>query len=772
VTGDDLLARERRARALLQWVATAAAQAESEGAALQAAVEEICRHVGWPLGHVLLRGPGDVLASAGIWHADDRFAAFRAASLRRTFARGVGLPGRVLASGVPLWIMDVTRDENFPRATEAESLGLRAAFAFPVLSRRAVIAVLEFFSPDAVEPDLPLLEVMATVGTQLARVIERTRAEAALKQSELRFRTVTETAHDAIITADASGQIASWNRAAEDLFGHREEDVLGRSLSLIIPARLRERHREGMERVRGGGAAHVIGRTVELDGLRRDGSEFPLELSLATWQMAGERHFTGILRDISDRRAQAARLAASERAAVEASRAKSQFLAHMSHELRTPLNAILGFVQLMDRDGALTAEQRENLAIISRAGEHLLGLINDVLSISKIESGEANLNLGDFSPRALLDGVRGLFRERAENRGLGLAFEVAPALPALVRSDEGKLRQILINLVGNAVKFTKAGGVTVRVDWRDGRAAFAIEDTGPGIAADALERVFMPFVQAEGGPGAGAAEGVGLGLAISRAFVELLGGTLAVASEVGRGTTFSFEAILPEVAGDGRAERDRRRVVGLAPGQGEVRVLVVDNDPDGRRLLVRLLASVGFVVEEAADGREGVERWERFRPRLVWMDMRMPVLDGYQATREIRARETERTVIVALTASAFEHDRPHIFAAGCDEIIAKPFREAEIFDAIARRLGVRYLYDAPPAAPEKAAISPARLRALAPGERSSLERSLSAGDDLEARAAVEQIAARDPELAEALMAMVRGFRLEELLGLLESAGRP
>ena len=768
--GDDLLARERRARALLQWVATAAAEADSEVAALQAAVVEVCRHMQWPLGHVLVRGPCDVLVSAGIWYTDERFAAFRDASVSRTFAPGVGLPGRVLASGVPLWIMDVTLDDNFPRAAEAQSLGLRAAFAFPILSRRKVIAVLEFFSPDAVEPDLPLLEVMATVGTQLARVIERTRAEAALKQSELRFRTVTETAHDAIITADAEGHIASWNRAAETLFGHREADVLGQPLTLIIPARLRERHLEGLQRVRAGGAPHVIGRTVELDGLRKDGTEFPLELSLATWEIGGERRFTGILRDISDRRAQAARLAASERSAVEASRAKSQFLAHMSHELRTPLNAILGFVQLMERDGTLTGEQRENLAIITRAGEHLLGLINDVLSISKIESGEATLNAVDFSPRVLLDGVKQLFRARAERRGLRLAFEVAPELPALVRGDEGKLRQVLINLVGNAVKFTQTGGVTVGVNWREGRAAFAIEDTGPGISPDALERVFQPFVQAEAGPDA--AEGAGLGLAISRAFVELLGGKLGARSEPGRGSTFFFEAVLPEVAGDGRAERERRRVLGLAPGTGEVRVLVVDNDPDNRRLLVRLLATVGFVVDEAADGREAIERWERFRPRLVWMDMRMPVLDGYRATREIRARETERTVILALTASAFEHDRPRILAAGCDEIIAKPFREAEIFDAMARWLAVGYVYDVPAPSQETPPVSTARLRSLATSERADLERALGAGDDLEARAAVERVAARDPDLAQALMAMLRGFRLEELLGLLEGSDSP
>ncbi len=772
--GDDLeglLARERRARALLQWVALAAADASSVGGVLQAAVDEVCQRMAWPLGHALLRGPDGLLASAGIWHADmpERFAAFRRVTEATRFAPGVGLPGRVLATGQPVWIPDVTRDANFPRATVAE-LGVRAALAFPVLLHREVLAVLEFFSTDAVEPDLPLLEVMATLGTQLARVIERTRAEAALRQSELRFRTVAETAHDAIITADSAGHIVSWNRAAEAAFGHTEAEVLGKPLTLIIPPRLRERHNRGLERVRDGGAHHVIGRTVELDGLRKDGSEFPLELSLAVWEIGGERLFTGILRDITERREQAERLAASERAAVEASRAKSLFLANMSHELRTPLNAILGFVQLMERDGSLTADQRDNLAVITRSGEHLLDLINDVLSISKIEAGESTLNPVDFSIRALLDGVRDMFRARARRRGLALVLDVRGDLPERVRGDEGKLRQVLINLVGNAVKFTEVGGVALRASWTDGRAAFEIEDTGPGIAPDAIERVFQPFVQDDAGTRA--SEGAGLGLAISRHFVGLLGGALRVTSELGRGSRFAFTAALPPATGAGAPARDPRRVLGLAPGQGEIRVLVVDNEPDNRRLLTRLLTSVGFTVDEAVDGREALERWERSRPRLVWMDMRMPVVDGYAATRAIREREAAaggHTVVIALTASAFEHDRPRILAAGCDEVVAKPFREAVIFDAMARWLDVRFVHDAAPAPPAAPALSPARLAALPPDEIRGLERSLGAGDDLRAREAVARIAVRDPALGDELMRMVRGYQLDELLGLLERA---
>jgi len=780
---EEQLLAEQRARRLLQWVAVSAAEATSVEEALRAAVAEVCRSTGWPLGHVLLRGADGALSSARIWHCDrdqaERFATFRRASEEMAFPADVGLPGRVLASGRPLWIADVSRESNFPRARLVRDLPVRGALAFPVLLRGQVLAVLEFFTPRPAEPDAPLLEAMDAVGTQLARVIERTTAEAALRQSELRFRSVAETAHDAIVSADAEGRIVSWNRAAEVMFGHPEAEMIGLPLTVIIPERLRARHSAGLARVRAGGEPRVIGHTVELEGLRRDGTEFPIELSLAQWQYGGDRFFTGILRDVTERHESLARLRAaaetlerSERQAVEASRAKSVFLAHMSHELRTPLNAILGFVQLMQRDRTLGPEQRESLAVIMRSGEHLLGLVNDVLSISAIEAGEASLHPVGFDPRRLLRELAEMFRPRAEARGLELSFDVSPELPRRVRGDEGKLRQVLINLLGNAVKFTERGRVALRVAHREGRAAFQVEDTGPGIAPADLERVFQPFAQA--GSAARAREGTGLGLAISRDFVRLMGGTLAVTSQVGSGSRFSFEAALPETDGESEPAVAPRRVVALAPGQAEQRVLVVDNAADGRHLLARLLGSVGFVLEEAADGQEALERWARFRPHLVWMDMRMPVLDGYEATRRIRAAEAaspdrSRTVVVALTASAFEHDRPHIFAAGCDDIVAKPFRESLIFETLERHLGVAFVTEAPATEgqPAETARWPARL-AAAPGELVALlHGALASGDDLLAQEAVERIAARDPDLARELRRMVKGFRFDELLAVLE-----
>lgn len=668
---------------------------------LQAFLREVCSATGWPIGHVLRSAPDGALESSKIWHLDDpaRYEAFRRVSEVARFPRGVGLPGRVLESGKAHWIMDVARDDNFPRGGAAAEGGIHAAFSFPVKVGGEVALVLEFASPETVPPDLPLLEVMETIGAQLGWLLERSRAEAAVADSERRFRNLTETAKDAIVTADADGAILSWNGSAERMFARPREQALGQPLSIIVPPRFREAHEAGLRRVRDGGEPRVIGRTVELAGLRADGSEFPVELSLASWRIADKTFFSGIIRDITDRKIAEEKLERSERAAVEASKAKSLFLANMSHELRTPLNAILGFVQILERDQGLSRSQREHLAIISRSGEHLLGLINDVLSVAKIEAGEAELHPVDFDLARMLTSIREMFHLRAQARGLSLVFDHSGELPPRVQGDEGKLRQVLINLLGNAVKFTQRGGVALRARYGAGRAEFEVEDTGPGIAPDELERLFQPFVQTTSGRNA--AEGAGLGLSISSDFVRMMGGELHVKSQVGSGTMFAFGVALPESSSPVVTERESR-VVGLEPGQPAQRILVVDNADDNRMLLSHLLGAVGFEVREAVNGREAIEIWRAWRPTFVWMDMRMPEIDGYEATRAIRGLETDRggaetrTVIVALTASAFEHDRGSILAAGCDEVVPKPFREETVFDTMARLLGVRYVRDDQP----------------------------------------------------------------------------
>jgi predicted ATPase/signal transduction histidine kinase/DNA-binding LytR/AlgR family response regulator len=475
-------------------------------------------------------------------------------------------------------------------------------------------------------------------------------------------------------------------------------------------------------------------------------------------------------------------LAAAEeqgRRAEEASRAKSTFLANMSHELRTPLNAVLGFAQLMARRRGRDPEDLEQLAIIGRAGEHLLGLINDILSLAKIEAGQMSLSPAPFDLVPVLKGLADMLRVRAEGKGVDLVFEPAPGLPSRVVGDESRLRQVLLNLIGNAVKFTEQGSVTLRASWESGRGRFDVRDTGPGIAPEDVARLFQPFVQTAAGERS--REGTGLGLAISRNFARLMGGDISVVSEVSRGSTFTVIVDLPVAAED--AVRPPagapRRVIGIRPGQPPCRILAVDDVLENRLLLKKLLQSVGLVVQEAANGEQAVEAWRSFRPHLVFMDLRMPVMDGRTATLLIREEEAQsgapRVKIVALSASALPHERDSFAEWGCDDFLAKPFREEAVFARVAELAGVQFLYDEEPAAGPgdgmADALTAARLAALPSEVRLPLAGALAVGDDEQAKRAAEEVRAHDGPLAEALRQALEQCRLDELLGLLEQAER-
>ncbi|MCT7962715.1 PAS domain S-box protein [Laspinema sp. D1] len=397
-------------------------------------------------------------------------------------------------------------------------------------------------------------------------------------------------------------------------------------------------------------------------------------------------------------------------AADTANRAKSEFLANMSHELRTPLNAILGFSQVMTRDASLNSQQGEQLRIINRAGEHLLDLINDILEMSKIEAGRTGFHEVSFDLLDLLENLETMLRLKAKSKGLQLDFEIDSQVPQFISTDEGKLRQVLLNILGNAIKFTKTGGVFLRVRAlpdegtppgetvlgdRLKKLYFEIEDTGPGIAAHEMHRLFEPFSQTESGIKSG--QGTGLGLPISQKFVELMGGQIQVRSTPNKGTVFSFEL----TPGQGEPvpcpqRRTKPRAIALAPNQPEYRILAVDDAFESRLLLITLFSGLGFSVRGAATGREALEIWENWDPHLIWMDMRMPDMDGFQATRLIKATpKGQNTVVIALTASAFEEDRQLVLAAGCNDFIHKPFREEVLLSKVVEHIGVRYIYDEP-----------------------------------------------------------------------------
>ncbi|MGF1537778.1 MAG: PAS domain S-box protein [Elainellaceae cyanobacterium] len=406
-------------------------------------------------------------------------------------------------------------------------------------------------------------------------------------------------------------------------------------------------------------------------------------------------------------------------AAEAASKAKSEFLANMSHELRTPLNAILGFSRLMARDANLTPTQTGNLNIINRSGEHLLELINRVLDMSKIESGRATLYPTDFHLPQLLTDIVNLFTLRAREKGLAIAVDLAPNLPTQIHADAGKLRQVLVNLLSNALKSTEAGAVTLRAapagvqssgSNTDLTLCFEVEDSGCGIKPDAMPQIFQAFVQSE--VGFNTRSGTGLGLTITQKFVELMGGQITVASggviytpglhpepiasahSPAEGSCFRFtvKAALGQDAL--QMAQPPHRVVGLAADEVPRRILVVEDIWESRHLLLQTLSPIGFEVRGAENGQVALEIWREWRPELIWMDMRMPVMDGYQATRYIKAQpEGQNTVIIALTASSLDSERASILAGGCDDYVRKPFQTEVLLEKIAEHLGVRYRYE-------------------------------------------------------------------------------
>jgi PAS domain S-box-containing protein len=380
-----------------------------------------------------------------------------------------------------------------------------------------------------------------------------------------------------------------------------------------------------------------------------------------------------------------------------ANHAKSVFLANMSHELRSPLNAILGFSQLMQRSQDLSVNDRKNINIINNSGEHLLNLINQVLDLSKIEAQRITINNLDFDLYHLLDDINNMLKMKIHEKNLEFIFICCDNVPQYIHADEIKLRQILINLINNALKFTKEGGIYIRInnEINDNNChiKFEVKDSGVGIAKEELGNLFKAFVQTASGKRV--SEGTGLGLTISRKFIQLMGGDISVESEVNKGTSFKFniKVTLAE-SNDIIKQKQLDRVIGLVAGQANYRILIVDDKEINRQLLVDLLKPLGFQTKEAVNGKQSVEMWEQWQPHLIWMDIRMPVMDGYEATKIIKATENgQNTAIIALTASTFDEEREFVTSAGCDDFMRKPYHEEEIFTMMQKHLGINYICD-------------------------------------------------------------------------------
>jgi PAS domain S-box-containing protein len=520
-------------------------------------------------------------------------------------------------------------------------------------------------------------------------------------------RAILEGASYAIISTTPDGTIVTFNRAAERMLGYPAGEVLNRlflhhfHLPEELAARALELSREigapvspGFE-VLVSKANRGIPDEREWTYVGKDGVRFPVLLSATALRDENQRvtGYLGIASEIAGRKRAAEELRRAKDAAETASQAKSEFLAMMSHEIRTPMNAIIGMTELLN-DTPLNSEQREFVQTVSASGDALLEIIDEILDFSKIEAGQMRLRLEPLSISNLLQGMLGLLASRARAKGLTLDAHVAPEVPAFVRSDNGRLRQVLVNLVGNGIKFTERGGVRVRVTCVNrsevrARLRFEVRDTGAGIEEADQAQLFQPFTQLDRGSSRKHG-GTGLGLAISRRIVELLGGSIGVQSAPGAGSVFWFE-IETEVAGEDQAallapapapadDKPKTPASPPSPGSAALTILVAEDHEPNRRLTALMLQKLGYQAEYAANGREAVEAWERSRHQVILMDCQMPEMDGFEATREIRRREGlkfpdgggSRVRVIALTANALAGDHERCLAAGMDAYVSKP----------------------------------------------------------------------------------------------------
>ncbi|MCP4699762.1 MAG: PAS domain S-box protein [Gammaproteobacteria bacterium] len=597
------------------------------------------------------------------------------------------------------------------------------------------------------------------------------------------------------------------NKGARENLGYSMTELLRLTPLDLQPEFTPESFEEMIAPLRTGERQRIQFTTVHR---RKDRSLYDVEVYLQLSRMETSPVFVAIILDVTKRSQAEAALKKrghelrAKKAAEKANRAKSEFLANMSHEIRTPLNSILGFGQILKRDASLNPSQQEAVYNIHQSGEHLLTLINDILDLSKIEAGKMDLHSGEFHFSAFLKGVVEIMQIRARQKNIYCNLEAEKVLPTAVKGDETRLRQVLINLLGNAVKFTLRGGVVLKVSCektgtvpgpvlpprqpapangkksarlpplpakehcKGWKVRFHVEDTGPGIAQQHLDNIFLPFRQIDGLRDAGS-EGTGLGLPISKRLVEMMGGALNVNSDLGQGSIFWFDLVLPEI-GAGFPSPPKKRITGFK-GKS-CRILLVEDNITNSTVLLHSLTPLGFTVEVAVNGREGIKKALAIRPDVIVMDLMMPVMNGFEAAREIRQTPMLQDLpIIATSASAFERHRAESLAAGCNAFIAKPIRIAELQENLQKLLKLKWLYETREGAKAKTADKPKAAMIAPPKETILALRELAAAGDVKAikkqAARLERMHGKYAPFAAELRRLAESFQMRLLKRFIE-----
>ncbi len=646
------------------------------------------------------------------------------------------------------------------------------------------------------------LMILSLIMWRLDQSIRRQeKVQADLYRSELRYRQMFEKSLAIKLIIDPkNGRIAEANEAASIFYGYDKETLTSMNISEINTLS-KEEIRERMERAAGSRLyfnfrhrlasgeirdVEVYSGIIQMD----DGARLyaiihdvtgrkKAETALSQLNIDLEQRVLDRTNDLSDMMVE---LQQAKEAAETANHAKSAFLGNISHELRTPLNVILAYTQLMRRETAVYPCQN-HLKPIEDSGLQLLALINDLLESSKVEAHRAVLNESEFDLHQQLYSLESMFMVSAQSKAIQLILHIDPHLPRHVYADGRKLRQILTNLLGNAIKFTDDGHVTLTAKSRPSDQAgedavilqFIVQDTGAGIAADEIESSFIPFTQTASG--VAAQTGTGLGLSISRAYAQLMGGDITVESELGKGSAFMVEVLATAVsapaedASNTQTGQSYENVIGLTPEQEEVRLLVVDDNDAARFALQTILSGVGFTVHTAANGQEAVAEWDAWRPHLIWMDKRMPIMNGREAAKRIKSLPGgDSTVIIALTGSSYGDKEAAMQSMACDDFVSKPFQLAELFKKLAQHLGVHYTYQEATQlqlTQSDIQLTQEDMRLFPEKWRVDLHDAIIQGRAERLLDMIEEIRPIQPEIADALVMLVDDFRFDELVALTE-----
>ena len=655
------------------------------------------------------------LRLAELWHdPTEDVSSFVQTSQESRLTSGQGLPGMVLQTQQSQWLRELPVSADCPRVASARACGLKSALAFPVIAQGEIVGVFEMFSTDVADPDDSLLQALNGIGNQMGQFIERKTVENQLWQTNALQKAILESANYTIISTTTDGTIVTFNRTAEQKTGYTTPEMIGKQTPAIIHvpeevvARARELSRELGREILPGFETFVakaaLGEADEREWtyVRKDATQFPVRLSItALFNERGEiTGYLGVGSDITEQKQAAEELLQAKNAAEAASRAKSDFLATMSHEIRTPMNGIIGMSSLL-LDTALQPKQREMVDAVRHSGDALMTIIEDILDFSKIEARKLELIEEAFRLDAVIRGVVDLLHHRAAAREIDLLVNIEPDVPTTLVGDPGRLRQILMNLVGNGIKFTDEGKITIDVKRIESpphgpvTIEMSVTDTGIGMTPEQQAQLFQPFMQVDSST-TRRFGGTGLGLAISKRLVELMGGEIGVESERHAGSRFWLRLPMPVALTNEvplAEEEDSSSTESIstsAPEGAKPRLLVVEDNEVNARMAMMMLEKHGYPAEVARDGEEAVDRFASGVYDAILMDCHMPLLDGYEATRAIRVIEASpnwlrpRCRIIAMTANVMTGERERCLEAGMDDYLSKPLRARPLTEALNR----------------------------------------------------------------------------------------